>query len=173
MESYTWRATLCALVIVLAAVPAVAQQLDPARPGCLERAEEKLDSGDWVSVVAKTSEITTAHLVSLEPGRSLISVSTSRDGVSSTLEFTESEITAIRYHRTGKLRPSYMILGTIIGGVAGAIIGKATDPNCDGEGLCFEFGGAAGFVIGAAGGLVGGTVLSVASPATETIRCEN
>jgi len=160
-------------LFILTAATASAQNENAVHTNCLEKAAAKLDSGDWVSVVTRTSEVTTAHLVFLQPERFTISVSVLQDGASSTREFALEEIATIQYRRTGKLRPSYMVLGTLIGGVVGSIIGRATDPDCDGEGLCFEFGGSAGFVIGAVGGLVGGSVLSLALPATEKITCDS
>jgi len=150
-----------------------------SQPSCLEKAAQKIKPNSEITLVKTDQSKISGRLLSIDLERLSLSLIQTGDTTAGSHSIYEiSDIAKIQYRARGKMKPGvilpFTILGAVVGGAIGVIEsgGFCVDINFGGNGgnNCYRnVGRYAG--IGALGGLVIGTVESLSTKGTFTIKC--
>ncbi|HKZ21980.1 MAG TPA: hypothetical protein VJ165_02130 [candidate division Zixibacteria bacterium] len=165
--------------------PGLAQE----KPTCLDQAIGKIKPEERITILTTDSLKFTGRLLAINLSASQATihkldtkskatwahlVSSSGDQLSlDTATFFGSDISQIKYYRSGRVRGGPVLVGMGVGALLVGIVATASfDPNAfigpqnAGEALLF------GAVVGSVLGLVVGTVVSLVTPSPRTIKCQ-
>ena len=154
-------------VVVLSLVSASSPLLLHAQTdsACLEKIGTKLHRGESMIIIKSDASEISGWFESIDPDRSILimshKVSIATYGRS---HYHILEIKEIKYGSSRKLKPVLMLAGFAGGAIIGALIGGSTDSWS-------LVSTRTGRIVGAGGGLMVGSVVSLAIPLMKSIRC--
>ena len=171
-------ATLAATILLLTSIPCPlpAQRHSQIKKNCLKKAALKIPRKGRVTVIRNDGSKIQAWLLSIDHNQSLLTTIQVDENNRTQSTYHISEISKIKFHKPGKLKPEIMVVGVVGGAFLGFLIGEELDPPDPSSGClfgCFEFkfrGGPLGAAIGAGVGLLAGTFIPLI-PITHTIKC--
>jgi hypothetical protein len=167
--SFMKKITTMEIMLILSLLLALGANGAKAGSLCLGEATRKLRPDQEIIVVGYDTTSIRGRLVQIDFNRSAITIS--RLLVNDVIDTTigVDHIAGIKY-RHARLRPGYMLLGTIAGPMLVGIVVGGGSHSSDWENL---EKGVAIVLGGMGGGLLMGTVLPLIFPGHDTIHCDN
>ncbi|MDP3025833.1 MAG: hypothetical protein Q8O10_09920 [candidate division Zixibacteria bacterium] len=154
-------------VVVFALVSASSPLLLHAQTdsACLEKIGAKLHRGEGLILIKSDVSKISGWFESIDVSRSMLLMSRKKNAFTYKLySYHISAIREIKYGSSRKLRPTFLLMSIAVGAGIGAVIGGSSD-NWSRATI------RTGSLVGAGGGLVVGSVVSLAIPSMKSIRC--
>jgi hypothetical protein len=165
---------LVAIAVVLSVLLSPALSVAQS-PDCLRPVWSHLKPNDGLSIFKRDGSTISGKLATVDLDRDIVSLSSTGGNVPGNITIPASDIWQIEYKKAGKIQGWWAVAGLAVGGLIGAGAGAATydenDPTAGSDSR--SEAALKGAAIGAAGGLLLGTILSPFFPSKRTVVCED
>lgn len=154
----------------------VEQTTSEAGPSGIDLARLKIKRFQQLTVQRTDSSFVQGSLIRFNSGTSMVDIYVRDSGATSVESVPFQEISYITYRERGRLRPLFLVLGLVVGNLAGQAVEGLVDPGGWSGFESYPFGNGywrndSGAKIGMAAGVVAGVVLSLLIRGDVTIRC--